>query len=632
MTSSIDNNRLDAALEWAARGFDVLPLHSIDEAGNCTCGKSNCASPGKHPLTSHGYLDASSDPSVIRDWFADYEAANIGVIPGSADCVVVDVDPRNAPANDIEEWLSSRAAAFEGAPVVRTGQYDSARGTHFWFRSDNAHTAGAGQLREGIEWKASSGYVLIPPSIHSSGATYELESGEFESVPEAPEWLETAMASKPSRSNARNQTPRRLTGLPIGKFALDAIEFGLIRSKDGQKQRDSAVGVARNLQQAGVPHDLVLVSMKQALLHPDATWDHDRPWTEDDAASIVDSVFAEVAPDQDQYLPPQHGHLIVRDLADAFAAEHVETKWLIRGLLTRGDKVVLAAQAKGKKTFLALHIARCVTTGEPFLGREDWSVDDPGPALFVEEEHNPPRWDERLRCVFDDARRAPFFYIHKPRFSLTNSAQVDQLIDHAVSIDARLIVLDPWQHVIPGLNENDAGETEPAFTAVHRIADESGAAVMILHHTNKAGSELGFDSIRGSSRMQGEVDVILLSAKRGKHKLEIRIEGRDIEIDADSTIMAEHEPDRPHALRFISESIKAKPRNRTREAAANVLQRASGWLTITAVEQSVEETLGEERSRETVRKVLIALADEGVVEKRVCDDGRETTEWKWVGQ
>ena len=59
---------LDAALKYALRGFRVLPLNSI-RTGGCTCGDSDCRSPGKHPLTAHGATEASSDEMTIRGWW-----------------------------------------------------------------------------------------------------------------------------------------------------------------------------------------------------------------------------------------------------------------------------------------------------------------------------------------------------------------------------------------------------------------------------------------------------------------------------------------------------------------------------------------------------------------------------------
>ena len=49
-----------AALRYAGLGWPVLPLHSI-RGGSCTCSRgAKCDSPGKHPRTEHGVIDASN--------------------------------------------------------------------------------------------------------------------------------------------------------------------------------------------------------------------------------------------------------------------------------------------------------------------------------------------------------------------------------------------------------------------------------------------------------------------------------------------------------------------------------------------------------------------------------------------
>ena len=39
-----------AALWFASKGYSTLPLHSLTEAGGCTCGDAACESVGKHPF------------------------------------------------------------------------------------------------------------------------------------------------------------------------------------------------------------------------------------------------------------------------------------------------------------------------------------------------------------------------------------------------------------------------------------------------------------------------------------------------------------------------------------------------------------------------------------------------------
>ena len=47
---TLDVNPRQAAQWFARNGYRVLPLHSVTDAGACTCGKADCHSPGKHPF------------------------------------------------------------------------------------------------------------------------------------------------------------------------------------------------------------------------------------------------------------------------------------------------------------------------------------------------------------------------------------------------------------------------------------------------------------------------------------------------------------------------------------------------------------------------------------------------------
>ena len=83
-----------AALELAAKGLPVLPLHSVGDDGRCTCLNKACSSVGKHPRTKHGHRDATTAREQIVMWWNAKPLANVGVRTG-AGLIVLDIDPRN---------------------------------------------------------------------------------------------------------------------------------------------------------------------------------------------------------------------------------------------------------------------------------------------------------------------------------------------------------------------------------------------------------------------------------------------------------------------------------------------------------------------------------------------------------
>lgn len=82
----------EAALKLAERGLRVFPLHSV-AGGECTCRKSDCGSPGKHPATSNGFKDATCDPVQVAEWWGANPDKNVGVATGGESrLLVIDID------------------------------------------------------------------------------------------------------------------------------------------------------------------------------------------------------------------------------------------------------------------------------------------------------------------------------------------------------------------------------------------------------------------------------------------------------------------------------------------------------------------------------------------------------------
>src|SRR6516225_3525028 len=77
-----ESHLLRAALGYAGRGWGVLPLHGVAQ-GQCSCGKKDCGSPGKHPRTLRGLKDATINEDIIESWWDQWPAANVGLATGS---------------------------------------------------------------------------------------------------------------------------------------------------------------------------------------------------------------------------------------------------------------------------------------------------------------------------------------------------------------------------------------------------------------------------------------------------------------------------------------------------------------------------------------------------------------------
>ena len=180
---------LDAALEYAHRGWRVFPLHGIVN-GVCTCGRTECSSAGKHPLVRKGLYEATTDMDKIRSWWKRWWSANIGIATGfESGIAVVDIDLPLA--------FSSFDRLIGELPVTLTA-LTGGGGLHLIYRcSDSALGNAAGRLPgideelPGIDLRANGGYVVAAPSVHRSGGQYEWAWPARSLVP-TPDWLKQA--------------------------------------------------------------------------------------------------------------------------------------------------------------------------------------------------------------------------------------------------------------------------------------------------------------------------------------------------------------------------------------------------------------------------------------------------------
>lgn len=191
-----------AALAYAERfSWAILPLHGIRDGG-CTCGRGDCSSPAKHPLTKSGVKNGTKDIRVISAWWKRWPWANVGLATGAVSGVfVVDVD---GPAG--EESLEELEREHGKLPHT-VEQITGGGGRHVLFRCPDFEVPNKVALVPGIDIRSTGGFVVAAPSVHISGKhyTWEISSRPGE-VPlaEPPAWLLTML--RPTKATGQGRT------------------------------------------------------------------------------------------------------------------------------------------------------------------------------------------------------------------------------------------------------------------------------------------------------------------------------------------------------------------------------------------------------------------------------------------
>jgi hypothetical protein len=162
---------LAAALDYARRGWPVFPCHTPTVSG-CSCGAPDCGDhTGKHPRTRHGFKDATTDPVQVRRWWAQWPDANLAIATGrGAGLVVLDVDPRHGG----DESLSALESCYQSLPET-VESLTGGGGRHLLFAHPGHPVGNQGGLAPGLDVRGDGGYIVAPPSLHTSGRRYAWE-------------------------------------------------------------------------------------------------------------------------------------------------------------------------------------------------------------------------------------------------------------------------------------------------------------------------------------------------------------------------------------------------------------------------------------------------------------------------
>ena len=225
----MENKILECALNYAHLGWSVFPCHSIT-SGKCSCGNNNCQNQGKHPRTKNGFIDATTNETIITEWWSKWPEANIGCATGAiSGIIVLDLDKKHG--------RTSKEFSIPVTVSTRTG----GGGEHFFFKYPGYYVKSTnGQiLGLGVDIKGDGGYVILSPSLHLSGNTYDWMVSPHEIEPVGvPEWLKKALGKQmDTKSNKlwqkgvngasegnRNETATSMAGKIRSSLPIEIVE------------------------------------------------------------------------------------------------------------------------------------------------------------------------------------------------------------------------------------------------------------------------------------------------------------------------------------------------------------------------------------------------------------------------
>lgn len=173
---------------------------------------------------------------------------------------------------------------------------------------------------------------------------------------------------------------------------------------------------------------------------------------------------------------------------DVLAMKLPDEKWLVDKVIpTEGFVFFVGPEASGK-SFHSLLLAKCVTTGEPWLDK--FEVSKRTKVLIIDKENTKRRTQDRLRGLKIDGDS--IFWLEYPQYLEIASRDKESQSGYTQFIEAvarqvkreniGLVILDSFTDIFVG-EENDRGDIQKFFDAFRQLFP--GIAVLALHHAGK---------------------------------------------------------------------------------------------------------------------------------------------------
>jgi hypothetical protein len=518
MTTSI----LEAALHYRSNGISVIPINPRTKRPYWDLLPKNEEGKG----TWKQYQHAIADEATVIAWFEGTDAG-VAAVGGavSGGLLIIDTDvPRF-----FDVWRAHVRELADGLPSQRTGGGgnqtllrcpDPGRNEHLAWAPDESEKTGR---TIAIETRAEGGYAVLAPSLHPSGNRYVSLVDDLADIPTISQARADALLAAARKLDEAPKTRDQIeaeakvntatrTDLNGQASVIDAYNAAtklraLLESHNYKKHGD---GYAR----PGGNHNSVTIKDDKQSFHHNSNDPLSNGYWRD-----AFDVFCELDHQGDRKKAvkaaatqlgmelPKHEGSIVRNAAGRLVfqpgtAPRPSTDpprrwlnedeidqlqpptWLIKNVVPVGEVTMVIGAGDAGKTFIVVDMAKRVAQHYPvmYIAAEDAA------GIRVRKR----AWELRHRL-----EKTGNFLMWDGVLPLFDSFEVTNFITEVKLLGLRMIVVDTLSQSIAGADENSSKDMSTVMEHCQRIAHETGAAVVVIHHTTKGG-----ETYRGSSTLK----------------------------------------------------------------------------------------------------------------------------------
>jgi hypothetical protein len=509
----------DAALAYARSGLRVVP---------CKPGLK-AADPR---FARRGVHDATADEETIAAWFRAEPALNIGIALGHG-LIVVDID-----GLEQEEALKRLVAEHGGDWPRETARSRSGskeyEGRHLWLTAPaGTHGCKLDSASE-LQVRGVGQYVVVPPSIHPSGARYAWER-DLTNVEAAPAWLLALMAEKtmPVSVPGGIIAPLETLDLPP-EMARDAeliraVEYARLADVGQRSDRLFALGCAcwRAAGRAGIAIEPAVVAglAKGVDFRMASPKYKGRADADEQAWAIATKTQEAVSVDAEASGPSLRsgtaqgaGGPVIISAAELQNLILPEVR-MVTELLPEGVVLTVGPPKIGKSWFVLGEAIEVAKRGNPVL------------VIFLEDGRR--RVQDRLRTLLGQQPWPACLQIATEwrRFDAGGLDDLGEWLD--ANPDAALVVVDVFARARGRARRNeDRYEADyGAIAAINALTkSHPGVCINVVHHTRKMDAADPLDMVSGTQGLAGASDAVrVLKRARGQSDATLFVMGRDVE-------------------------------------------------------------------------------------------------------
>lgn len=508
----MSNKILDAALEYASRGWAVMPI-----------------SRDKSPLIKWktATREELTNPDNIRKWWSQFPAANVAIVTGerSGGLVVIDLDIDDKKGingkDSLRKWCDENDVyEIDSTASVVTGR----GGQHLYFQSPFKYHNQVNCL-EGVDIRAEGGCVVAPPSVHGGtrrSYEWDIETDEVE-IPELDSDTAEFLAAMEIKDQKREDVnrPKNDFTKKVGEGGRNNQLFKYVSRLQGEGETDDAIREYADV-------------YNRTHLNP--------PLDDDEVQRTVESVLSHVEwkgtpkeqPAQEEK-PRQEKtfrklkkaeDLMKKDLPDpkVFVGIGDELPLLVEGTC------ILSAKPKLGKSWFALCMCLAISSGADFLGYKTKRCS----TLYLDLETSEVLQQKRLKKALKGQKIPDNFYIENETDTL-GKGFCEQIEDYLQQDpDIGVVVIDVFQIIRSPSKNFKETEYEHAYrdiTPLNELAQKHHISIILVCHDRKTvAPDDPFSNILGSTGLQGAAtQMMVMFRERKDAPIHISVKGKTID-------------------------------------------------------------------------------------------------------